>query len=240
VARTASKSTFGAAYFDRQYGKRPWRAAGEKPILDRTRLRFLRRWIRSGNMLEIGVGHGAFTRRAATSFAVIGLDLDPHVVRRALAHTAASGVAGSALDLPIRTESMDVIMCLDVIEHLPDPGRFFAEARRVLRPAGYLHLSTPNPQSFGARRKGKNSFIYRDESHCSIHTIEEWRSKLQRAGFEEVWSGTDGLWDVPYVSWLPRALQWGVFVGATQLAWALAPAFPWSHGENFLWLGRRA
>jgi SAM-dependent methyltransferase len=234
-----SKSRFDAEYFRRQYGTRPWRQAGSKPVLDASRMRLLRRWVAGGTLLDVGIGHGAFARRATEWFDVVALDLDADVVRRAVVGTRVAGVVGSAFDLPLRSESVDVVTCIDVVEHLPDPDRFFSEAHRVLRPGGYLHISTPNPASFGARRKGEASFMYRDATHCSVLPMEQWRSKLDRAGFSEVWGGTDGIWDVPYVSWIPRVVQWGLFVGGSQLAWAFAPAFPWQHGENFLWLGRR-
>jgi 2-polyprenyl-3-methyl-5-hydroxy-6-metoxy-1,4-benzoquinol methylase len=230
---------FDRDYLRRQYITRVWRDPGSKPVLDSSRLRLLRQWVPGGTLVDVGLGHGAFARRATRWFEVIGVDLDVDVVRRAVAGTEVAGVSASACDLPIRSESVDVVTCIDVVEHLPEPDRFFAEARRVLRPGGYLHISTPNPASFGVRRKGRASYMYQDATHCSVLEMEQWRSKLDAADFTEVWAGTDGLWDVPYFSWVPRVLQWGLFVGASQLAWAFAPAFRWQHGENFLWLGRR-
>lgn len=230
---------FDREYLRRQYAARTWRRAGSKPLLDASRLRLLRRWISHGTLLDVGLGHGAFARRAVRWFDVIGVDLDAGVVARAIHDTAVAGVSASAYELPIRTESIDVVTSLDVVEHLREPDRFLAEAHRVLRPGGYLHLSTPNPASFGARRKASASFIYQDPTHCSVLPMQVWRSKLDRAGFTEVWAGTDGLWDVPYFARIPRALQWLLFVGGSQLAWMFTPAFRWEHGENFLWLGRR-
>lgn len=46
--------------------------------------------------------------------------------------------------LPLATESVDVVVLNEVIEHLVDTDGAVAELRRVLRPGGHLLLSTPN------------------------------------------------------------------------------------------------
>jgi SAM-dependent methyltransferase len=171
---------------------------------------------------------------------VVGLDLDHEVLSRAFGGTDVAGVAGSAYALPVRDGSIDLVLCMDVLEHLCEPEKCLTEVRRVLRPGGFFYLSTPNPASLGARRKGDHSFIYRDPTHCSVLSIVTWTEKLRNAGLSEVWSGTDTLWDAPYVSWLPSQIQWFLFTLGSQLAWAVAPAFRWRHGENFVWLGRRS
>lgn len=231
--------SFDTGYFERQYPKRRWRERGAKPILDASRLRWLRRRVPSGRLLEVGVGFGSTARYAARWYDVVGLDLDAVVVRNAFVDTSVTGLAGSVAALPLRDGSMDVVVCVDVIEHLPDPAPCLAEIRRVLRPGGYAFFSAPNPEGLGARTKGSDSFIYRDPTHCSVLKIDEWRRRMREAGLEEAWYGTDTLWDPPYVRWLPRRLQWLFFIGLSQLAWTLAPAFRWRHGENFVWLGRR-
>lgn len=116
---------------------------------------------------------------------------------------------------------------------------FFSEARRVLREGGYLHISTPNPDSLGARLKGRDSTIYRDPTHVSVQSLEKWRKLTSDHGFTEIWAGTDTLWDPPYVGWIPRILQRLFFIGISQAFWMIAPGFRWSIGENILWLGRR-
>lgn len=47
--------------------------------------------------------------------------------------------------LPYLDGSLDVLVCLEVLEHLDNPSRFFLEARRVLQRVGMLILSVPNP-----------------------------------------------------------------------------------------------
>lgn len=229
---------FDAGYFERQYQSRPWRRAGDKPVLNRSRVRLLQRWLPSGRVLEIGTGLGAFAHRLAERYDVLGMDLDPVVVARAFRGSKVNGVVGSAYELPVSDRSIDAVVLFDVLEHLAETDRALAELRRVLKPGGLVLMSVPNPEGLGARRKGKDSFIYRDATHCSVLPMDEWRRRFAKAGIVEAWSGTDGLWDPPYVSWLPRKLQWIGFVGGAQLAWLLKPAFPWRHGENFYFLGR--
>jgi SAM-dependent methyltransferase len=45
---------------------------------------------------------------------------------------------------PLPDDSVDLCVCDHVLEHLEDPPGFFSEARRVLKPGGYLCIRTPN------------------------------------------------------------------------------------------------
>lgn len=77
---------------------------------------------------------------------VIGLDVDP------------AAAANPRLDdfrplepghpWPVPDASADLVLCDQVMEHLPAPAVFFAEARRVLRSGGYLCIRTPNANSY--------------------------------------------------------------------------------------------
>lgn len=46
--------------------------------------------------------------------------------------------------LPYADASFDLVVSMDVVEHVPDPRPWLAEALRVLRPGGSLFLTTPN------------------------------------------------------------------------------------------------
>jgi SAM-dependent methyltransferase len=230
---------FEAEYFARQYKGRAWRAPGSKPVLDRTRLRWLKKQVPRGRLLEVGTGYGAFARAAASDFTVVGVDLEPEVVDGAFQGTAVMPLAASAVGLPFMSGSFEAVVALDVLEHIPDPIDALSEFHRVLKPGGCLLMSVPNPDGFGARRKGGESFIYKDPTHCSVLSASAWKANLGNCGFQLVQSGTDTLWDPPYFARVPAKLQWAVFVGSAQLAWRLAPAFPWSLGENFVALSRK-
>jgi len=49
---------------------------------------------------------------------------------------------------PIETDSIDLIVCDHVLEHLNNPNQFFSEARRTLNDGGYFCIRTPNRWSY--------------------------------------------------------------------------------------------
>lgn len=51
-------------------------------------------------------------------------------------------VIGDAMSLGITSEAFDVVLCTEVLEHLPEPQRAVDEMFRVLRPGGTLLLTT--------------------------------------------------------------------------------------------------
>lgn len=53
--------------------------------------------------------------------------------------------------LPYASDTFDLVVSMDVIEHVPDPEPWVREALRVLRPSGVLFLTTPNYASYGLR-----------------------------------------------------------------------------------------
>jgi SAM-dependent methyltransferase len=50
---------------------------------------------------------------------------------------------GPAQELPIEDAAFDVVLCTQVLEHVPEPARVLAELARVLRPGGRIYLSVP-------------------------------------------------------------------------------------------------
>ncbi len=55
------------------------------------------------------------------------------------------------LHLPYPSESFDLIIMVEVIEHVAQKEELLRELYRVLRPGGHLFLTTPNPESFALR-----------------------------------------------------------------------------------------
>jgi SAM-dependent methyltransferase len=96
-------------------------------------------------VLDIAFGDGMFMRavpaidRTARS---IGLDLALDNCRRAPA--GAPVACGDAEMLPFANLTFDLVLLLDVIEHVPHGAPMLEQVHRVLRPGGALLLTTPN------------------------------------------------------------------------------------------------
>lgn len=81
--------------------------------------------------------------------------------------------AGSVTDLPFAMAEFDVCLCTEVMEHVQDDEKGFAELARVVKPGGVLLISTPTPPA---------PF---DPDHVREgYTYQELRGNLERKGFE--------------------------------------------------------
>ena len=88
--------------------------------------------------LEIGPGLRPRLPIAGTHF----LDISPPVIER-LNAKGGSAQAGEITDLPFADESFDLVTAFDVVEHVENDRRVFAELTRVLKPGGRLMFSVP-------------------------------------------------------------------------------------------------
>jgi SAM-dependent methyltransferase len=102
---------------------------------------------RDQRALDVGCGTGLGAVRLAERPEighVTGLDPSPAALAHARRRHGFPLVLGSALALPFDAGRFDVVMCCDVIQHLPEGSesliRAVAELRRVLRPGGIVLL----------------------------------------------------------------------------------------------------
>src|SRR5260221_3248238 len=100
------------------------------------------------SVLDVGCGSGFITKRVAElGNEVIGVDASPDGIRLArLEHPGPRFEVGSAYDnltALAPPEGWDLILGLEIIEHLFSPKRFLENMYRHLRPGGLLILSTP-------------------------------------------------------------------------------------------------
>jgi len=98
-----------------------------------------------GRVLDCGCAFGFMTARLARKYDVAGIDMDEGYVERARRRVPGADIRqGGASQLPWGDASFDAAVCLDVLEHCPDPEAATAELARVVRPGGVLVASVPH------------------------------------------------------------------------------------------------
>jgi SAM-dependent methyltransferase len=110
---------------------------------------------------------------------VVGVDYDaPTVAHAARAYPAARFVRGNLAALPVASGSVDVVVTLQVIEHVWNHPEFLGECRRVLCPGGLLVVSTPNRLTFSP---GLDAPV--NPFHTKEFTAAELVDLVERCGF---------------------------------------------------------
>ena len=110
------------------------------------------------SVLDAGCGEGETLERLGglLTGTVTGVDLNPDSVEFA-ARRIPSGTfqVGDLTDLPFEDDSFDLVLCLEVLEHIPDPAPALAELSRVCRRD--IVLSVPSEPWFrlGSLARGK-------------------------------------------------------------------------------------
>ncbi len=103
--------------------------------------------VKGKTALDVGCGLGHFSQRLVESGArVTACDIGPQLVGRTMERCPCEGVVADALSLTERfgPERFDVVVSSECIEHTPEPARALREMAGVLKPGGYLAVSTPN------------------------------------------------------------------------------------------------
>ena len=117
----------------------------------------LRRLLPVRSLLDAGCGDGRYLAALPSLGPVppriVGADIAESILRTAVVATSRSGlevefVRANLEAMPFADGEFDLVVCLQAIEHLVDPGRGLQELARVLAPGGCLLLTTDNRRNY--------------------------------------------------------------------------------------------
>jgi len=139
--------------------------AVRKPLLE---------WLRSQHVdgqrvLDVGCGDDPYGELLTGATEVVGFDMpgNPH-----------ADLHGSIEAIPAEDASFDVVLCIQVLEHVPDPRAAVRELRRVVRPGGRVLASThgvypfhPNPDDLWRWTHHGLERLFRESGDWSSVTV---------------------------------------------------------------------
>jgi SAM-dependent methyltransferase len=121
-------------------------------------------------VLDVGCGDRPYERLLSGAAEIVGFDVpgNPH-----------ADLHGSIDAIPVPDASFDVVLCLQVLEHVPDPAAAVRELGRAVRPGGRVLLSThgvypyhPNPDDLWRWTHDGLDRLFRDNGDWSSLTVQ--------------------------------------------------------------------
>jgi len=146
-------------------------------------------------ILDLGAGHGYLVKKLYDSgYDVHAADLFPEYFYFDKVKCHKSDLTKP---LPFDDQSFDVLIAVEVMEHIFDHELFFSEAHRILKKGGFLFFTTPNILSLKSRfRFLLSGFFYSFSpldhnnndglQHVASLTIDQYKSLALKCHFEDI------------------------------------------------------
>ena len=121
--------------------------------LNPARLKFIadRAGLSGAKVVDVGCGGGILAESLARKGAeVTGIDVAPRVLATARLHLHESGLNVDYREVTVEelaseaAGSFDVVTCMEMLEHVPDPASIIQSVQRLLKPGGHGFFSTLN------------------------------------------------------------------------------------------------
>lgn len=121
-----------------------------------------------GRLLEVGCATGEMLSEFRTrGWSVTGVELSAFCVERARQKHGLTLRPGDLESAGLPQAAFDLVLYMDVFEHLDDPARELAQIKRVLAPGGRLILELPNQAGLDAAVLGRD-YLY--DEHLFFYT----------------------------------------------------------------------
>lgn len=175
------------------------------PIFER-RVELISRHVNRGTLLDIGGATGIFVsalKHAGTQFKVSVVDLNADAIEKLRARHP--DIEGHHIDVFDHCGAYDVVTLWDTIEHLRDINGMATHLFNLIKPGGFLFVSTPNINSFehwvGQDRHPQVEPV----SHLNYFSPKTLRLLLENHGFTIVdYVTPNGSFDIAYVNRMLR------------------------------------
>jgi 2-polyprenyl-3-methyl-5-hydroxy-6-metoxy-1,4-benzoquinol methylase len=161
----------------------------DRPMFEkqyRGRLQEMKQFQAGGNLIEIGCAYGFFLSIAQQCYRVHGFDIAKGPVAFAREDLGVDASCVDFLEVPLEPASVDVVVMWDTIEHLPRPDLTIAKVGQVLRPGGFLFLTTGDIGSRLARLRRERWRLFHPPTHLHYFSRVTIARLLETSGLQMV------------------------------------------------------
>ncbi len=163
-----------AKYFTKTFGKE--------------RIKFIKKFKKSGNLLDYGCGTGEFANLAQSTFNTFAYDYS----KKMALFVNRTYKIKSYNNIEDIKKKFDVITMYDVIEHLENPKKTLNVLMKQLKKDGIIVIYTPNKNSLAFDLLREKSNLCTTPFHLTYFTINSMK-KILKKNFEIIYSKTYGL-----------------------------------------------
>ncbi len=159
-----------------QYSQYVWNA----------RLKNIRKYVQSGNLLDVGCSFGGFLQTASKYFTVYGIEPSAYAGKYAQQRFGNDVIhTGTLFDHPFKENSFSVITMIEVLEHIRNPYEALTECYHLCTNNGLLVIQTANMDGLQAKLQ-KHKYGYFLPGHFSYFTKKNLAETVTKIGFRKV------------------------------------------------------
>lgn len=141
----------------------------------------------NGRLLDIGSAFGYLMEVAKSyGFDTYGVELSNFSSSIAKKKFGSKVFGGKLDDANFPGAHFDVITMLDLIEHIPRPIEFMQEVRRIIKPGGFVGITTPDTSSLSYKLLGKRGWFHWKFEHLGYFNRKSIEELAKRTGFSFV------------------------------------------------------
>jgi 2-polyprenyl-3-methyl-5-hydroxy-6-metoxy-1,4-benzoquinol methylase len=204
---------FNLAEFDQRYA-RP--------------LAMIRPFRQYGTLLEVGCGAGFFLKAAERDgWDVQGIEVMDAGITFAQERLGLRVQRGVLEELEFPPASFDVIALFEVIEHLSTPITTLERIWHLLRPGGWLIITTPNIDALSCHMLGSAWAVLSPAEHLYYFNQNTLGQTLRRAGYGSVWFDRHYAGGGLYETMYPEHNQAPTAVRSRAYTWLVRRFGPW-------------
>lgn len=127
--------------------------------------------------IACGDGYGSYLL-ASEAFTVVGIDINEGVINSAKQRYKRSNLSfkkGNITEIPCHSNTFDIVISFETIEHIEEQHKMLDEIRRVIKPEGLFMVSTPDKKNYTDRTDYNNPY------HVKELYVSEFKELLQRS-----------------------------------------------------------